>query len=119
MATSFPLLTILPSLKMQTPVQPEQSQLQPILGLDSRGGQSAPVRGPLSAPIQTPRPIGLQDVQGTAPRRDARIPERFPRGPLPLLTAQGRQKRAGRSTAFAAPPAAVATFSAMTESGTA
>lgn len=38
-----------------------------------------------------------------------------PRGPLLPLTSQGRQRRAGLSAAFTAPPAAVATFSAMTE----
>lgn len=80
---------------------------------DNGGGQSTPEYSPL------PAPRGTRSQCGSRMLWEQRAPDdccSCPCGPLSHLTSQGRHRRADLNTAFAEPPTAFATFSAMTES---
>lgn len=105
---------------MQTPEKPDQNQLWLTPSLTAKVANQ-PWPAALSPPLTGPaanRAPGRSESGGRRPNPgEVRAPlsdrRGYSRGPLLLLTSQGRQRRAGLSTAFTAPAAAVATFSAM------
>lgn len=113
-----------PATKCRPQGKPDQRQLWPTPSLTTEAANQLRCTDPLPAPnrtcnqsdSRTPWELRLQiwppDGQGPPSERCS-----CPCGSLPTLTSQGRQRRAGLSNAFAGPPTAIATFSAMTESG--